>query len=127
MMQAFKEEYFCASKPVIIPVSTSPAPAVAIPALPVELKYPFPSGVAIKVWWPFNTIKILSSFAFFRAMSILSKSFSDFPNNLSNSLGCGVIILCAGIDLYNAGYELKTFKASASITTGFCRIFENFL
>ena len=32
----------CANKPVIIPVSTSPLPAVAIPALPVLLKYPLP-------------------------------------------------------------------------------------
>ena len=50
MMAASSGGYPCASKEPIIPVSTSPLPAVAIPGFPVELKCMVPSGKAMAVF-----------------------------------------------------------------------------
>ena len=55
MMAASSGEYPCDSKEPIIPVSTSPLPAVAIPGFPVELKCMVPSGKAMAVFAPFKT------------------------------------------------------------------------
>ena len=56
-MDACKDEYPCANKDVIIPVSTSPQPAVAIPGLPVVLKNNSPAGEEMEVFAPFKNIK----------------------------------------------------------------------
>ena len=45
----------CANKPAIIPVRTSPVPAVANPGLPVELMAMRPSGAATIVPAPLRT------------------------------------------------------------------------
>ena len=51
--------YRCARSDNIIPVKTSPLPAVAIPGLPVELKKHVPFGNVMAVCAPFCTIIIL--------------------------------------------------------------------
>ena len=45
----------CASKPTIMPVKTSPVPAVAMPGLPVGQMATSPSGRAMTVRAPFKT------------------------------------------------------------------------
>ena len=47
----------------IVPVRTSPEPAVAIPALPLRLMKTRRSGVPIRQWAPFRTINARRSAA----------------------------------------------------------------
>jgi hypothetical protein len=65
---ACSEEYPCDKSPASIPVSTSPLPPVAIPGLPVLLKYTFPHGTcehAIKALYYNNTFNSPAFFLLF--------------------------------------------------------------
>ena len=77
----------CASKPNIIPPSTSPAPAVAKVGGALALMMARPSGAAMTVSAPFSTITAPLVRAAARARVSLSPLES---NRRANSPSCGV-------------------------------------
>ena len=70
---------FVLSVPAIIPVNTSPIPAVAIPGLPVELIHTSPFGIAIIVGAPLDTRVTSCCFA--------NSSAAEIPSNANVCMG----------------------------------------
>ena len=107
-----------ASSAVRMPVSTSPLPAVAMPAFPVELNSTWPSGRHRAEWCPFNIMYICSRLAMSMALASRSKLSAQWPDMRSNSLGCGVMIMPWGSCWSQARWFASRLRASASATMG---------
>jgi hypothetical protein len=105
----------CAIKPNMMPPKTSPDPAVAKLAGALVFTTARPSGAAITVSVPFNTIIAPLACAAARARRNLSPAAS---NSLANSPSCGVRMHGPLIASDNAaGRSAKTLIASASSST----------
>ena len=87
-----------AQKPAIIPVKTSPLPALASAELPVWLINILPFGIAITDSWPFN--KTIQSNSLLASQAHLALfcciSCTSTPKSLDSSSGCGVITEFSG-------------------------------
>src|SRR4029077_16075830 len=82
----------CASRPPMMPESTSPMPPLAMPGFPVGEIATAPSGAAITVGPPFKTVTTPCSAANRRAIATRSSCTSRVvpPTRRAISPGCGV-------------------------------------
>ncbi len=109
-----------ASSPPIMPVSTSPEPAVASTGLPVGFTRAMPSGAAITVRLPFSSTTASARAASARACASRSDSSSRAPTpaRRANSPTCGVRTASAFRSARSSARPAKAFSASASTTAG---------
>ncbi len=109
----------CASRPAIIPVSTSPAPAVASQGGALALIAAFPSGAAITVSVPLRSTTQPALRAAARAAASFEGSVFSKPGNIrSNSPACGVSTHWArNCENNPLALSSKEVSASASRTT----------
>ena len=104
----------------MIPVSTSPDPAVARTGPPVGLIRTTPSGVATSVRLPFNnvTASVRSARARTCARRSSASSRADTPERRTNSPTCGVRIASDLRSAISAARPANAFSPSASRTIG---------
>ena len=109
----------------MVPVSTSPEPAVAIPELPLRLMKTLSSGRPIREWAPFSTIIAPSSLtvACRTAIFCLLISRTDFPVILDISPRWGVRTVGAFLFFMIFKSPATAVIPSPSISTGLFIVF----
>ena len=109
--------YVWAKSERMMPVSTSPEPAVAMPGLPVGLKYTFPSGVTMAVYAPLMAMYSCCLTASSRVRSSSSYELRVVLMSPKSSFLCGVRMVRLGNWLIHPLCEPRMLSASASMTT----------